>query len=81
MLKIKDNVNLRELKEYGFEERSFYYSKILEFKYHKVKIEIEKDTRYLIIQNDYYDNDFACYVPSILYNLIIAGLIEKVDDK
>ena len=81
MLKIKDNVDLKELENYGFEENCFYYSKILDFEYHKVKIEIEKDRKYLIIQNDYYDNDFACYVPSVLYDLIKAGLIERVDDK
>lgn len=28
MLKIRDNVDLKELEKYGFEENSFYYSGI-----------------------------------------------------
>lgn len=79
MLKIKDNVDLKELEKYGFKENSFYYSKILDFEYYKVKISIEKDRKYLIIQNDYYDSDYACYVPSLIYNLIKADLVEKVE--
>ena len=80
MLKIKDNVDLEELKKYGFEENSFYYSKTFNFEYYKVEINIEKDRKYLIIQNDYYDSDYACYIPSIIYDLIKADLVEKVDD-
>lgn len=81
MLKIKDNVELKELEKYGFEENDFYYSKTLNFEYYKVKIDIEKDRKYLIIQNDYYDSDFACYIPSVLYDLIKADLVEKVSEE
>lgn len=79
MLKIKDNIDLKELERYGFEENSFYYSKILDFEYYKVKIDVEKDRKYLIIQNDYYDNNYACYIPSLIYDLIKANLVEKVE--
>lgn len=80
MLKIKDNVDLKELEKYGFEENSFYYSKTFNFEYYKVEIDIEKDRKYLIIQNDYYDSDYACYIPSIIYDLIKADLVVKVEE-
>lgn len=79
MLKIKDNVDLKELEKFGFEENSFYYSKTFNFEYYEVKIDVEKDRKYLIIQNDYYDSDYACYIPSLIYDLIKADLVEKVE--
>ena len=79
MLKIKDSVDLKELEKYGFKENSFYYSKTFNFEYYEVKIDVEKDRKYLIIQNDYYDSDYACYIPSVLYDLIKADLVEKVE--
>lgn len=79
MLKIKDNVDLKELEKYGFEENSFYYSKTFNFEYYKVEIDIEKDRKYLIIKNDYYDSNYACYIPSLIYDLIKADLVEKID--
>lgn len=81
MLKIKDNVDLKELEKYGFEENSFYYSKTFNFEYYEVKIDVEKDRKYLIIQNDYYDSDYACYIPNLIYDLIKADLIEKVSEE
>ena len=80
MLKIREDVNLEELKKYGFEENGFYYSRTLNFEYYKVEIYIEKDRKYLIIKNDYYDSDYACYIPSIIYDLIKADLVVKVDE-
>ena len=80
MLKIRDNVDLKELEKYGFEENGFYYSRTLNFEYYKVEIDIEKDRKYLIIQNDYYDSDYACYIPSIIYELIKADLVVKVEE-
>ena len=80
MLKIKDNVDLEELKKYGFEENGFYYSRTLNFEYYKVEIYIEKDRKYLIIKNDYYDSNYACYIPSIIYDLIKADLVVKVEE-
>lgn len=81
MLKIKDNVDLKELEKYGFEENSFYYSKTFNFEYYEVKIDVEKDRKYLIIQNDYYDSDYACYIPNLIYDLIKADLVEKVSEE
>lgn len=79
MLKIKDTVDLKELEKYGF-EKGFRYRKIFDYEYYKVIIEVELDTRYISIQNDYYDSDYACYIPDVIYDLIKDGLVIKVDD-
>ena len=77
MLKIKDNVDLKELFNYGF------YQKVLEFTsdvvlWNDINICIEKDTRLIRIssriETDTYNLD-------CLYDLIQAGLVEKVEDK
>lgn len=81
MLKIKDNIDLKELEKFGFIRESFYYSKEFDYDYYKVKIDIEQDRKYIIIQNDYYDSDYACYIPNIIFDLIKADLVEKVEDK
>ena len=80
MLKIREDVDLKELEKYGFEENGFYYSRTLNFEYYKVEIHIEKDRKYLIIKNDYYDSDYACYIPIIIYDLIKADLVVKVEE-
>lgn len=80
MLKIREDVDLKELEKYGFEENSFYYSKIFNFEYYEIKIDVEKDRKYLIIQNDYYDSDYACYIPNLIYDLIKADLVVKVNE-
>ena len=79
-LRIKDSVDLKELEKYGFVENGFYYSRTFNFEYYKVEIHIEKDRKYLIIQNDYYDSDYACYIPSIIYDLIKDDLVVKVEE-
>lgn len=79
MLRIREDVDLKELEKFGFKENGFYYSRTLNFEYYKVEIYIEKDRKYLIIKNDYYDSDYACYIPSIIYDLIKDGLVEKVE--
>lgn len=81
MLKIKDNVDLKVLEKFGFIKDSFFYTKELDYKYYKVKIDVELDRRYIIIQNDYYDSDYACYIPDVIYDLIQADIVEKVEDK
>ena len=79
-LRIKDSVDLKELGKYGFEENGFYYSRTLNFEYYKVEIYIEKDRKYLIIKNDYYDSDYACYITSIIYDVIKADLVVNVEE-
>ena len=81
MLKIKDNVDLKELEKFGFKKEEYYYTVKFDYKYYKVNVMVELDRRCIIIQNDYYDSDYACYVPDVIYDLIQAGLVEKVEDK
>ena len=80
MLKIKDNIDLKELEKYGFKNKGCNYRQKFDYKYYEVEIIIELDRKYIIIQNDYYDSDFACYLPNVLYDLIKDGLVEKVDN-
>ena len=80
MLKIKDNVDLKELEKYGFKKGGVYYRQIFNYEYYEVKIDIELDRKYIIIQNDYYDSNYACYIPDIIYDLIKADLVEKAGE-
>lgn len=80
MLKIKDNFDLKELEKFGFEKCYWSYYQKFNYEYYEVKIDIELDRRYIIIQNDYYDSDYACYIPDVIYDLMKADLIEKAGD-
>ena len=82
MLKIKDTVDLKELEKYGFlYYGGWYYRRTFDYEYYEVKIDVELDRRYIHIQNDYYDSDYACYIPSVIYDLIKDGLVEKADEE
>ena len=79
MLKIKDNVDLKELEKYGFVEYKKEYAR-----HYKSDIEtyIDKETREL---RDY-DTDYRFTMIKDLgestraYDLIKDGLVEKVDE-
>lgn len=84
MLKIKDNVNLKELEKFGFIEKRKYIR--------KDDIAIEKETRDLLIQTSNYcpygdrkplnnKNGLMTYIDSTIYDLIQAGLVEKVKEE
>ena len=80
MLKIKDNVDLKELEKYGFNKYGWNYRQTFDYEYYEVVIIVELDRKNIIIQNDYYDSDYACYIPDVLYDLIKDGLVEKVEE-
>ena len=80
MLKIKDNVDLKELEKYGFK---------------KVKKDETDFVSYVKYWQSKYDNEYDCitifddrtlsfgidgFEPDVLYDLIKADLVEKVDD-
>lgn len=75
MLRIKDNINLKELKKFGFLEAEQYY-------YPKedcvVELRISKTDRRLYIIA--YDLEYDVIIEDIdlLFDLIKAGLVEKV---
>ena len=94
MLKIKDNVDLRELEKYGFE----YMSKLLMRRYKKDNITIYENSihdeeickrqrikcikpRHIYITNNLDLNTQELYsdISNVLYDLIQAGLVEKVE--
>ena len=83
MLKVRDNVDLKELEKFGF---IYYEDK--DFKEYRREIdcserlEVEKETRiiHLYIDDEYY----CCWTGSktfdLIYDLIQAGIVEKVSD-
>lgn len=68
MLKIKDNVDLKELKKFGFE---FIYGNT----YWNKKVSIHSNTRKIRVTTWK-----SPYEIDVLYDLIKADLVEKVDD-
>ena len=86
MLKIKDNVDLKELEKYGFE----YFENgcgTTGYAYDTIKGSItiiEKDREF---NNEYIDerkipvSQALMYNLEVLYNLIKADLVEKVEEK
>ena len=71
MLKIKDNVDLKELEKYGFKEISFGYEKDTTEDEEKYTIHYFVDTKTKIIELYTYDGCDS-YIDSTLYDLIKA---------
>ena len=73
MLKIKDSVDLKELEKFGFEydKRALWYIKDLEF----ITYWITERTKSIEI-SVFNDNDIV--LDGTLYDLIQAGLVEKI---
>jgi len=75
MLKIKDNIDLKELEkfklyesEYGYVDKLNYFEKIF----------VDKDNRHINFCDEWYGDDFDLI--DIIFDLISAGLVEKVVD-
>ena len=84
MLKIKDNVDLKELEKVGFEKKRKYY------RFENIAVEI--DTKNFVIQAinlDQYGgfktingkNSSMIHINSKIYDLIQAGLVEKAGEE
>lgn len=73
MLKIKDNVDLKELEkflyetEYGYVNDTGYFERIF----------VDKENRHIYFCDEWYGDDFDLI--EILFDLIQAGLVEKVE--
>ena len=82
MLKIKDNVDLKELEKYGFVKGNIGYKKEIDMEDYTITIKIEKEYEEAImyIQNDCYDCDYTCLIPNVIYDLITDDLVEKVEE-
>ena len=79
MLKIKDNVDLKELEKYGFKEEHKWYEKGIEYTFQlKIYYYVMKNTKQIQVGTyDGYDID----LDNTLYDLIQADLVEKVDEE
>ena len=79
MLKIKDNVDLKELKKYGFKENWYYGLSYIRVKdeYPLYAVVITTKHRYIQIRDGEFGN-IASSLQDLLYDLIKDGLVEKV---
>ena len=86
MLKIKDNVDLKELEKYGFKKELWcgsmkpvdvYCKALNDINVKIAEIQISSEDREIIL--DYYEQR-CTYMNSTIYDLIKADLVEKVDD-
>lgn len=75
MLKIKDNVDLEVLEKYGFNKIKDYISN-KDYAYLKGSLRINFNNRYLV-KNDAH---FCGYDLDVVYDLIKADLVEKVEE-
>lgn len=85
MLKIKDNVNLKELEKFGFVSGGldYAYKTFEDSNYANVKFRIMSDRRiYLVDDEDIYNggNKNVFDMQTLLYDLIKADLVEKVSE-
>ena len=76
MLKIKDNVDLKELVRFGFKEINYVNVKIYKYENDFCNIIIGKDK--IIHFNHFTVNNTSGL--DIIYDLIKADLVEKVED-
>lgn len=83
MLKIKDNIELKELEKFGFKSKyNEDTGKIKSYSYNNERIEVRNRlipfhreyNEYSVINKEYYDSNIV----DILYDLIQEGLVEKV---
>lgn len=79
MLKIKDNIDLKELEKFGFKGTSDTY----EFNNddYDIGLVVFKETRKIIIYSAMYGGyENGKKVEPKLYDLIMAGMVEKVEE-
>ena len=88
MLKVKNNVDLKELEKYGFANDEIYGRKVkikkmmTKEKWNSEIVEIDLITGQLqiFIDDEYYENYTESDTLDFIYDLIKDGLVEKVDD-
>ena len=88
MLKVKDNVDLKELEKYGFVNDEIYGRKVkvkkmmTKEKWNAEIVEIDLITGQLqiFVDDEYYENYTNSDTLDFIYDLIKADLIEKVED-
>lgn len=78
MLKIKDDVDLKELEKYGFKRNSNFPDGWAMVKTYKKSRYYQED---IYVWNDRRIQVNAIKLNDTIYDLIKDGLVEKVDDK
>ena len=83
MLKVKNNVDLKELEKYGFQKDGYnYYYDFIPYNEDNCSGQyIVVDIKTRKIDLDYFDLEYFRKAVELLYDLIKDGLVEKVDDK
>jgi hypothetical protein len=79
MLKIKDNVDLKELEKYGYNNKyskSGHYEKVIGY---ARTLWIEQDSSIWLEESMSYIDDEKVLEP-LLYDLIKDGLVEKIEE-
>lgn len=81
MLKIKDNVDLKELEKYGFIRNTYYDDEINDYVniYMHTHITIRDDKLVIIGHRFPFEKPYSITV-DIIYDLITNGLVEKVEE-
>ena len=78
MLKIKDDVNFKEFEKFGFEEYGNWYT--YNHSNYDISIYIDKKEKKIIMHSgEFGDCEDGSRVEPKLYDLIQAGLVEKVE--
>lgn len=85
MLKIKDNVALKELEQFGYiyenDKENRYYKKITDkegnYKYEFVEIYDDR-LIHIYIDDEIYQGWTALETLDVIYDLIQAGIVEKI---
>lgn len=72
MLKIKDNVDLKELEKFGIKQYGQHYNAITKFSIPYLSILNERGRKIVCYTNEDLD---------VLFDLIQAGLVEKVEEQ
>ena len=84
MLKIKDDVDLKELEKFGFKNKKEKYE-WYEYKNKFIEITIflnlenECENKTIFILTNQYNRNYANI--DIIYDLITAGLVEKIEER
>ena len=76
MLKIKDNVDLKELEKFGFKNKSGLIWKPKKGEWNVIEVKVDQETRVITTAPLH---DMFHTVEDTLYDLIQAGIVEKVE--
>lgn len=80
MLKIKDNVDLKELEKYGFEYDELYKCYVGGYSHRELHLRVDMETKEIRMYEPFRDNDNTENNIELLYDLIKDGLVEKVEE-